>query len=366
MTAARYWPPFGFLALATLGPWLGGVWTLALLAALPLLLAGLDWLLGEEADAPPPPGSPYRLLPWLYVPLQLAALAWAGAMVAQPSTSLAEVVGLTLSTGVATGVFGFLAAHELVHSGRLSERILGLAMLAGVLDMQFAISHLHGHHRRAATFEDPATARRGEGLYAFAVRSLAGQASEAWSFETRRLRRAGRAPFGPANRLVRYGLVEAALVIGIGLISPRALGFFVAQSVLAVFLLEAFNYVAHYGLVRRPGPDGRPEPLTPRHSWNSARRMNNWTLFNMGRHADHHRFSARAYSDLEVLEGGARLPCGYAGVLMLSLVPPLFRKVMDPRVDAVMGDPVPGVHRSRAAAALGELDSRSAVPQVPA
>ena len=40
-------------------------------------------------------------------------------------------------------------------------------MLAGVLDMPFAIAHVHGHHRRAATCEDPATARRGESVYAF-------------------------------------------------------------------------------------------------------------------------------------------------------------------------------------------------------
>jgi alkane 1-monooxygenase len=265
-------------------------------------------------------------------------MVWAGAMVARPSTPLVEDIGLTLSMGVAAGVFGFIAAHEMVHSHRPAERTLGLLMLAGMLDMQFAISHVQGHHRRAATFEDPATARRGESVYAFILRSVAGQAGEAWAFEARRLRRAGRSPFGPRNRLLLFALIETALVIAVAMFSWRALAFCVADAALAIVLLEGFNYIAHYGLMRRRGPDGRLEPLRPRHSWNSRRRMNNAALFNMGRHAGHHRFSARPYHQLEVLEGGAMLPGGYAAVLLLAFAPPLFRRVMDPRVDAVMGE----------------------------
>ncbi len=339
MTMAKYWSPFGFLALIPLGYWLGGPWTLLLLGALPLALAGGDWLLGAE----PPQASDtaplgHRLLPWIYIPLQLIELVWAGWIVARPSTDLLTAIGLTLSTGLATGVFGFLAAHEMVHSRHTAERLWGLVMLAGVLDMQFAISHVSGHHRRPATFEDPATARRGESLYAFWIRSVAGQAAEAWAFETQRLARGGRASFGPGNRLLAFAAIELALVAAVGFAGWRALGFFVAQAVLAIVLLECFNYVAHYGLVRRRRPDGRLEPLRPKHSWNSVRRVNNASLFNMGRHADHHRFSTRPYNELEVLGGGAQLPCGYAGVILMALIPPLWRRVMDPRVDAVMAD----------------------------
>lgn len=339
MTIAKYWSPFGFLALIPLGYWLGGPWTFLLLAVLPLALAGGDWLLGEE----PPHASDtaplgHRLLPWIYIPLQLIELVWAGQIVARPSTDLVTAIGLTLSTGLAAGVFGFLAAHEMVHSRRPPERIWGLVMLAGVLDMQFAISHVAGHHRRPATFEDPATARRGESLYAFWIRSVAGQAAEAWAFETQRLARGGRAPFGPGNRLLGFAAIEIALLVAVGFAGWRALGFFVAQAALAIVLLESFNYVAHYGLVRRRRLDGRLEPLGPKHSWNSVRRVNNASLFNMGRHADHHRFSARPYNELEVLGGGAQLPCGYAGVILMALIPPLWRRVMDPIVDVVMAD----------------------------
>ena len=103
------------------------------------------------------------------------------------------------------------------------------------------------------------------------------------------------------------------------------------------------------------GEAGRLEPLRPRHSWNTRRRANNAALFNMGRHADHHRFSARPYHELEVLDGGAQLPCGYAGVILMALIPPLWRLVMDPRVDAAMVDAAmddpQAIHRRDAAAA---------------
>jgi len=336
MSAARYWSAFLFLALVPLGAWLGGAWTFLLVGALPLALVACDELLGDETPLEAP-RAPYRLLPWLYIPLQLAVIVWAGCVVARPGTPPLDAVGLTLSVGVSAGVFGFIAAHEMVHSRHPGEQALGVAMLAGMLDMPFAISHVQGHHRRAATFEDPATARRGEGVYAFILRSVAGQAREAWAFETRRLVRGGRAPLGPDNRVLIYAAVEVILVVVVAALSWRALAFFLAESALAISLLEAFNYIAHYGLMRRVGPDGRPEPLRPRHSWNTRRRANNAALFNMGRHADHHRFSARPYHELEVLEGGALLPCGYAGVLLLALAPPLFRRVMDSRVDAVMG-----------------------------
>jgi alkane 1-monooxygenase len=355
MSVARYWSPFGFLALVPIGFALGGAWSFLLVAVLPLALTGYDWLLGEEAapeETAPPLG--YRLLPYLYIPLQLAAIAWAGWEIAQPATPLVQSIGLTLSCGAAEGVFGFIAAHEMIHSRQPRERALGLIMLAGMLDMRFAISHVQGHHRRPATFEDPASARRGESVYAFILRSLTGQAREAWSFEASRLSRSGRPVFSLRNRMVAYALIEAALVIAVALCSLRSLAFFVADAAIAVVLLECFNYVAHYGLQRRVLPNGRVEPLKPRHSWNTRRRMNNRSLFNMGRHADHHRFSSRPYSELEVLEDGALLPCGYAGVLLLALVPPLWRRVMDPRVDAVnFGDSL--VSRPSASGTAHEL-----------
>jgi alkane 1-monooxygenase len=257
-------------------------------------------------------------------------------LVAHPATSLAEAAGLAISAGLTTGVFGFVAAHEMIHSRDARDRALGLTLLASVLYMHFRIAHVYGHHRRAATFEDPASARLGEGLYAFLTRTIPGQFREAWEYEAGQQRRAGRAPIYPGNRVLRYVAIEAFLLLTVALVSWRALLFLLAVAVIAVALLETFNYIAHYGLSRRVRPDGRAEALAPHHSWNSGRRMNNAALFNMGRHSDHHRHTARAYERLEPLSGATELPWGYAAALLTALVPPLWRRVMDPRARAAM------------------------------
>ena len=187
--------------------------------------------------------------------------------------------------------------------------------------------------RRAASREDPASARRGKNAYLFATRSAAGQFREAWAFETERLQRKGLRVWSLHNRMLRYLAIELLVLVGAASLGPRVLVFFVGQAVLAVFMLELFNYIAHYGLERRVEADGRPERLGARHSWNSARKMNNWSLFNMGRHSDHHRSPMQSFHRLKAVEGSPELPTGYAAAILMALVPPLWRRVMDPRVE---------------------------------
>lgn len=334
MTPLRYLTSFFFLALLALGEWLGGGWTFLAAGATPVCIAGLDVTLGEDGEGSPE-AQIARWLPRLYIVLQLAANGVSAGLVASPTTSLVESIGLILSAGITTGVFGFLAAHEMIHSPSRRERALGLTFLATVFYMHFRVAHVYGHHRRAATVDDPATARLGEGLYAFLVRTIFGQFVEAWMFEAQRRRRTGRPVFGLGNRMIVYVTVEALLLATIALVSLPAAVFLILVAVIAIALLEAFNYVAHYGLRRRLLPDGRPERLTPRHSWNSARRMNNAALFNMGRHSHHHRVMTQSFEGLQPVSGDARLPAGYAAALLTALIPPLWKRIMDPRARAL-------------------------------
>jgi alkane 1-monooxygenase len=324
----KYLTPFAFLALLPLGMWLGGTWSFAEVIAIPLGLAVMDEAFGDE-DQDAPNGRAHRWLPRTYVLLQLAANGVAAAVAIRPGTAWVETVGLVLSCGLTTGVFGFVAAHELIHSRSPRDRALGLTFLISTFYAQFRIAHIHGHHRRGATLDDPASARLGETLYAFLLRSIVGQFREAWRYEAPR----------PNNRLVLYLVFETTFLILLVLVDVRLLAFIAVVGVLAVLLLETFNYVAHYGLTRRIGLDGRPERLGPQHSWNSRKRMNNAALLNMGRHSDHHRHAARSYQRLAPIEGAALLPSGYASALMLALIPPLWREVMDPRARAVMAAP---------------------------
>ena len=121
------------------------------------------------------------------------------------------------------------------------------------------------------------------------------------------------------NRMVSYFALEAIFLLALILAGWRVAFFVVTVAALAVVLLEAFNYIAHYGLSRAISAGGRVERLAPHHSWNSGRRMNNAALFNMGRHSDHHSQPAQRYERLVPIEGEAELPFGYAGALLTAL-----------------------------------------------
>ncbi len=111
--------------------------------------------------------------------------------------------------------------------------------------------------------------------------------------------------------------------------------FLAGESVVGVVVLELFNYIAHYGLARRIGARGIAEPFDDSHSWNSSNVLANTLIFNMGRHSDHHRRPTASYQQLHFKSRAPELPAGYAGSILMALIPPLWRRVMDPAVHAV-------------------------------
>jgi alkane 1-monooxygenase len=108
--------------------------------------------------------------------------------------------------------------------------------------------------------------------------------------------------------------------------------YFLAQSFIAIILVETANYVVHYGLLRKTIVPGKYEPVRPWHSWNSSNWMSNHFLFNIQRHSDHHYKAGRRYQLLRHYDEVPQLPTGYAGMIVLALIPPLWRKIMDSRV----------------------------------
>ena len=341
MGALRYAGPFlfalsvpVFYAMSPMGPFL----TVAL-----LLVA----LIGAEAISPrgavpfaAPETHVFRWLPNLYVPVQLAVTAWAVATA--PHATGMGFAALALSVGITTGVFGMLAAHELVHGHNRTEHALGLAMLTGMTYRHFRVAHIFGHHRWAATDRDPATARLGEGFYAFLIRTVSGQFTDAWRIENHRIA-ARRLPVF-RHRIVGDVTAMAGVYIVIFLLAGwRGDALFAVQSMVGVVVLELFNYIAHYGLARAARARGH-EPFGDRHSWNSSNVLANAIIFNMGRHSYHHTRPAASYQSLQWVAQAPELPAGYAGSILLALVPPLWRRIMDPAVQrlhtAALGTPV--------------------------
>ena len=277
----------------------------------------------------------YRFITWAWVPFEAGAIAWALWVCLQAGTTWPERIGLAVGVGLMNGVVGITYAHELIHQSGRFERFLGDVLLALATYSHFRVEHVFGHHRHVATPADPATARTGETFYAFFVRSVPGQLVSAWQIEGERLRRQGKPIATPRNRMLQYAVLLVVLYAAI-FAATGALGiaFFAVQSLVAFVSLEIVNYIEHYGLRRARKPDGRYETVRPAHSWNTGFRMSNWLLINLARHSDHHAVASRRFQILRSYDAAdaPMLPFGYATMYLIALAPPLWFRVMQPRL----------------------------------
>ena len=330
--AAAWLLPLVVGAAAWVSPW--AAWG-CMFAVQVGLAAAEGW--PAVSPSPPPrlaPGVGFRAVLHVHVALQAALLALGVALAVQ-TPGWAGVVALGLGVGGVTGSQGITFAHELGHARSRFDRLLAWMLMTSVNYAHFMVEHYRGHHPRAATRDDPASARRGESLWRFLPRTLTGSWASAWRLEAGRLRRLGRgwlrSPLLWATALQCSWLVLVAAWLG-----PLALLFWVVQSAHAVFLLEAINYIEHYGLERRL-VDGRREPFGRQHAWNADSLLTNSIIANLQRHSDHHLHAWKPYAELEPLPG-PQLPTGYAGCLFLASVSPLWFRLMEPRLTGLAGE----------------------------
>ena len=308
---------------------------------------GDDFAMGSRARARVLDAYLYSALPLALGVTALFAIhaggapAWVSNAFAAVGVDIDARVALTDGWDLAAGAFGIgtfygtlvNVAHELIHrTGDRPAWLTGRWLLAHTLDTGFAIEHVHGHHRHIGTDRDPASARRGEYVLAFAWRSTVGQARGAFEHEAERLTRRGLPVWSRHNVFLRGQAMSTALIVAVGLLGGwAAIAAFLVTAVLGKLYLELINYVEHYGLARIEGTRVRPH-----HSWNCHNRMSSWVLFNLPRHSDHHMFAGRPYYDLRPvpdLAGDAPvLPMGYLGSIMVALVPRWWNRMMEPRL----------------------------------
>ncbi|MGC5040351.1 alkane 1-monooxygenase [Streptomyces sp. DT190] len=331
-----------------------------------VVLPVLDHATGKDSANPPEEAMArleadryYRWCTYLYLPLQFGALVWACDRWADGTLSVADSLGLAATTGVVAGVT-INTAHELGHKREQLERRLSRMALAQSGYGHFYVEHNHGHHVRVATPEDPASSRMGESFWRFLPRAVAGSVRSAWHLERRRLERRGRRAVSRHNDVLTAWALTVALFGALSLVfGPVVLPFLLLQAVVGFCLLETVNYLEHYGLLRRRRPDGRYERVSPRHSWNSDNTVSNLLLFQLQRHSDHHANPLRRYQTLRHFDEAPQLPSGYATMIVVAWFPPLWRRIMDPRLRAHYdGDPSqanvrPGTGKTQPKAALG-------------
>ncbi|MBO9531358.1 MAG: alkane 1-monooxygenase [Solirubrobacteraceae bacterium] len=274
----------------------------------------------------------YRWCTYLFIPIQYAATIFSAWMWSRGTLSTIEAIGLAVSLGCTNGI-AIADAHELGHKREALEKWLARIALAPSFYGHFMIEHNRGHHVRVSTPEDPASSRLGESFYRFLPRTVAGSLKSAWHLEATRLRRAGKSPFTLKNDIINAWALSIVLWGGLLIaFGPKIAPYLLLQGVIAFSLLEVVNYIEHYGLLRQKLEDGRYERCQPVHSWNANLVASNVFLYHLQRHSDHHAHPLRRYQVLRHFDDAPILPTGYAGMIVLAIVPPVYFRMMNQRV----------------------------------
>jgi alkane 1-monooxygenase len=298
-----------------------------------------DRIFGEDTHNPPEEVVPamsqdnyYRVLLYIAIALlfaQFFVVAW---FIGTHSLPWWSFLALTLGCGFSSSA-SLLVGHELGHKSSRIDRVAAQIVNGLVGYGHFCIEHNRGHHVHVATPEDSVSARMGESIYKFVLREIPGAFRRGWALERERLQKAGRPVWSFSNEILSSWLltavIAAALLATFGWIMVP---FLIIHHFYAWYGLTQANYVEHYGLMRQKLANGRYELPEPRHSWNTNHIYSNLISFHLQRHSDHHANALRPYQALRDFADLPRLPSGYPGSFGLAMIPPLWFRVMDPKL----------------------------------
>ena len=272
---------------------------------------------------------------WLYiiVPLQYAALVFFLFSLQEEGLPTWEKWGRIVAMGLLCGAFGINVGHELGHRRFLYERNLAKALLLTSLYMHFYIEHNKGHHKNVSTKEDPSSARKWEPIYLFYFRTVIFGFFSAWKIAADDQKRKGKPVLHFSNQMIQFQLLQIIFMAAIYFFFGKDITLsFMASACIGFLLLETVNYIEHYGLQRKKTAEGY-ERAMPEHSWNSSHILGRLMLFELSRHSDHHYLASRKYQVLRHHEDAPQMPTGYPGMMILSLIPPLWFSVMHKRME---------------------------------
>ena len=278
----------------------------------------------------------YDMVLYLLVPV-IFFLLWEFLISMRETLTFSDRLGRILSMGLICGGFGINVAHELGHRNNKFEQFLSKTLLLSSLYMHFFIEHNRGHHKRVSTKEDPSSARYGENIFSFWIRSVFTGYISAWNIEFLRLKRLNKFKFSLENEMLRFQIIQVLFVSSIYFVFGTQITiYFLFTAVMGFLLLETVNYIEHYGLQRKINVNGKYERVQPFHSWNSNHPIGRIMLFELSRHSDHHFNASRKYQILKNHENSPEMPTGYPGMMILSLFPPLWFYVMNKRIKKII------------------------------
>jgi alkane 1-monooxygenase len=247
----------------------------------------------------------------------------------QDGLNTIDIAGRVISMGLLCATFGINVAHELGHRVNKMEQTFAKMLLLTSLYMHFFIEHNKGHHKHVATPHDPSTAKYNQSLYAFWPQTLIGTYLSAWKIANEEVEKKGKRRWSLQNEMLLFQLIQLTFVLVVlYFFGIKIAILFVVAALIGGLLLESVNYIEHYGLSRTQTTEQQFERVQPHHSWNSNHIIGRLMLFELSRHSDHHYLASRKYQILRSFDNAPQMPTGYPGMILLSLFPPLWFKIM--------------------------------------
>ena len=323
--------------LMAVGAYYGGYWLLLpvvfLMLAVPLLDTLTGWQDTAHFQTRDFSSIELFLLHWntrLYALFYLATvILFAGFIDRFGSAEIGFIIGsASLLGGIAFG-----AAHELLHEKNRLDQFLQRITTAFLFYPHYRLIHTQSHHVNAATEHDQNTAWMNEGIYAYLVRTIPGSMRKCWQLEMKRLRKKGLSGWSGVvhNQMLIFAAGQLGILAGMYFLAGwKGLSFYIAHLIGAHVVLEAVNYIQHYGLMRDE-QDGQYEKTTAKHSWDTYHYFSSYVTFRVGHHSFHHT-SSHPYYLLPTEDKAPKLPVGYFWAIPMVMVPPLWRRMINPKL----------------------------------
>lgn len=325
MGAFRYYIVTAVVAAAVCGLWLGGSWAWLGIATFPVLMV-LDIVL--PADHRPrnitlPVLADIPL--YLHLPLLVGLWALFITRLGEWSTGAPgamtgwQIVGMALSVGWIGAVPNLPISHELMHRRHWFPVAVSKIYNTVYLDPNRDVGHKLTHHLDLCTPIDSDTPRRGQTIYAFVWQASYGAWKDGVVTSVRSLRKRDLTIFHPRNAVYVEILLLAVLCATVLYFAGwSGLLVAVATMVFSKLLVEGFNYLQHYGMVRVPG-----SPIKLHHAWNHLGPIIRPLGVEITNHIEHHFDSKHRFYELEPRTDGAQMPSAFL-CFVCALVPPLW------------------------------------------
>lgn len=285
----------------------------------------------------------------LSVPMQLIMLYFAGSFWCSGQLDFVGSISYLLTVGLFSGIWAINGGHELIHTTRSARgrqgktarlislpltkylhvgKLLGALLLSTVSFGTFFPAHLLIHHTHVGTPKDFYTAPSGSTIYSYLPRALYGNFVLATKAEIDYLKKTNRS-FLSSDIFIPSICTLAWILVAYALKGWFGVAFFLMQSVLAIGVLDAINYLQHYGISRSVDEEGNVEPVREWHSWGE----NNWlydiALINLFHHGDHHVNPQKPFYTLSCNGVSPRYPYPQGIMMVLSFFPPIFHRIAE-------------------------------------